>query len=127
MKWFTTWHAAAWELMHGDMATGERLSERAFEIGQGAGVPDAVMIYGGQLAFARVYEGRGEEIIDMLEQSVSAWPRIAAFRAGLASVLCWLDRRVEAAEILKQASADGFHAGLPAPTGSLRLRPVVPA
>jgi class 3 adenylate cyclase len=108
MKWFTTWHAAAWELMHGDIATGERLSERAFEVGQEAGEADAVMIYGAQLAFTRVYEGRGEEIIAMLEQSVAAWPRIGAFRAGAASVLCWLDRRVEAAEILEQARADRF-------------------
>ncbi len=108
VEWFTTWHAAAWELMHGDMATGERLSERAFEVGQEAGEADAVMIYGAQLAFARCYQGRGEEIIAMLEQSVSAWPRIGAFRAGAASVLSWLDRRAEAAAILETATADRF-------------------
>ena len=73
-----------------------------------SGHPDAVLIYGGQLSFARTYQGRAEEIIEMLEQSVSAYPAIPAFRAGFAGVLCWLDRRREAAAILEQAASDGF-------------------
>ena len=44
----------------------------------------------------------------MLEQSASAYPAIAAWRAGLASTLCWLDRGVEAAKILEQAASDRF-------------------
>jgi hypothetical protein len=44
----------------------------------------------------------------MLEQGVSAYPGISAWRAGLASALCWIDRRTEAAEILEQARAEHF-------------------
>jgi tetratricopeptide (TPR) repeat protein len=44
----------------------------------------------------------------MMEQSVSAYPAIAAWRAGLASLLCSLDRGVEAAKILEQAASDRF-------------------
>jgi tetratricopeptide (TPR) repeat protein len=57
---------------------------------------------------ARWAQGRSGEIIEMLEQTVSSYPRIPAFRAGLANVLCWLDRREEAAAIVEAAAADRF-------------------
>ncbi len=57
---------------------------------------------------ARIYQGRAQEIIEMMEQSVSAYPAIAAWRAGLASILCYLDRGAEAAKILEQAASDRF-------------------
>ncbi len=44
----------------------------------------------------------------MMEQSVSAYPAIAAWRAGLASMPGYLDRGVEAAKILEQAASDRF-------------------
>jgi hypothetical protein len=79
--------------LRGDLVAGERLGERAFQLGQEAGQPDAVFIYGAQIAFVRAYQGRGEEMIAMLEQSVEAYPNVPAWRAALASFLCWLDRR----------------------------------
>ena len=85
MNWFATFNTAGWELMHGDLVAGERLFESAFQIGQEAGQPDAVFAYAAALAQARTYQGRGQEIIAMMEQSVSAYPAIAAWRAGLAS------------------------------------------
>ena len=108
MNWFATLLTAGWELMHGDLVAGERLFESAFQIGQEAGQPDAVLAYGAALTYARLYQGRGQEVIEMLEQSVSAYPAIAAWRAGLALVLCYLDREVEAAKILEQAAGDRF-------------------
>jgi hypothetical protein len=45
-------------------------------------VADAVMIHDGQLAFARVYQGRAREVIEMLEQSVSAYVDIDAVARG---------------------------------------------
>ena len=44
----------------------------------------------------------------MLEQSVEANPGIPALRALLASSLCWLDRREDAATILTRAASDRF-------------------
>ena len=108
INWLATAGAAGWELMHGDLVAGERLAERALQIGQEAGQPDAVFTYAAALTQAGVYQGRGGELIEMMEQSVSAYPAIAAWRAGLASVLCWLDRRAEAAKILEQAASDRF-------------------
>jgi hypothetical protein len=108
LKWFATFNTAGWELMHGDLVAGERLFESALQIGQEAGQPDAVFVYAAALQQARIYQGRAQEIVEMMEQSVSAYPAIAAWRAGLASMLCYLDRGAEAAKILEQAASDRF-------------------
>ncbi len=108
LNWFATFNTAGWELMHGDLVAGERLFESALQIGQEAGQPDAVFVYAAALQQARIYQGRAQEIVEMMEQSVSAYPAIAAWRAGLASMLCYLDRGAEAAKILEQAARDRF-------------------
>ena len=108
LRWFAAFPSAAYELMRGDMPAAERLAERAFQIGQEASEPDAVLVYGGQIGYARASEGRGEEIVALLEQSVSAYPGIAAWSAALAWALCWLDRHAQAAEILERVARDRF-------------------
>jgi class 3 adenylate cyclase len=107
-SWLATFVKAGWELMHGDLVAGERLFESAFQIGQEAGEPDAVLAYAAALQQARIYQGRSGEIIEMMKQSVSAYPAIAAWRAGLAVTLCYLDRGAEAAKLLEQAASDRF-------------------
>jgi class 3 adenylate cyclase/tetratricopeptide (TPR) repeat protein len=107
-SWFSASRTAGWELMRGDLVAGERLFESAFQVGQEAGEPDAVLAYAAALQQARIYQGRAQEIITMMEQSVSAYPAIAAWRAGLASTLGHLDRGAEAAKILEQAASDRF-------------------
>jgi class 3 adenylate cyclase/tetratricopeptide (TPR) repeat protein len=108
LDWLATYHTAGWELLRGDLAAGERGAERAFEIGQKAGEPDAVFIYGAQFFGARVYQGRAQEVIEMLEQSAKTYPGVAAWRAGLATALCYLDRQDEARAMLTEAARDGF-------------------
>jgi hypothetical protein len=114
VNWVVAYQTAALLLVHGDLAAVERLAERALKIGQEAGQPDAVLFYGIQILYVRVFQGRGEEIIAMLAQSVEANPAIPALRAGLASSLCWLGRREEGATILKRAGSDQFEHILPA-------------
>ena len=114
VNWAVAFQTAALKLLRGELAAGERLVERAFQLGQEAEQPDAVLFYGVQMIYLRTYQGRGEEIIAMLEQAVQANPAVPALRAGLASGLCWLDRRAEAAVILKRAAADRFEHVLPA-------------
>ncbi len=108
MNWLATFTMAGWELIHGDLVDGERLFESAFQIGQEAGQPDAVFVYAAALIHARLYQGRAGEVIAMLEQSVSAYTAIAAWRAALAVILAYLDRGLEAAKILEQAASDRF-------------------
>ena len=114
LRWFSAFETAAWQLLHGDLAAAQRLAERAFQIGQEAGEPDAILIYGIQLSFVIRAQGRGQEIIAMIEQRANASPGIVALRAGLALTLCWLDRRRDAAVILRQAASDRFEQILPA-------------
>ncbi len=107
-KWIAAYMAAGWESTLGDLVAAERLFESAFQIGQEAGQPDAVLVYAAALQQARTYQGRSQEVVEMMEQSVSAYPAIAAWRAGLAATLRYLDRGVEAAKILEQAASDRF-------------------
>jgi len=106
--WQTEWLTSALALLRGDLVAGEHLVERAFRTGQELQQPDALLLYGIQMFYIRVFQGRGEEIIAMLEQSVEANPAIPALRAFLASSLCWLDRREDAARILTRAASDRF-------------------
>ena len=111
-RWSGSFMCAGLELLHGDLVAGERLAEQAFQLGQEAGEPDAVLIYGAHITIVRLYQGRGGEIIEMLRQSASVFSGVPAFRASLAASLCWLDLRDEARPILEQAASDRFeHVG----------------
>ncbi len=114
MKWVDAFQTAGLRLLRGDLAAGERLAERAFQLGQEAGQPDALLFYGAHMFLLRLFQGRGEEIIALLEQSVQSNPAVPALRAGLASSLCWLDRRAEATVILEKAASDRFEHVRPA-------------
>ncbi len=108
LSWFATYMAAGWELLRGDLAALERLTERALQLGKEARQPDALFVYAGQLIPVRHWQGRGEEVIGLLEEGARDYPRVATFRAGMANVYCWIDRRADAAVIIEQAAADGF-------------------
>jgi tetratricopeptide (TPR) repeat protein len=66
------------------------------------------MIYGAQLMFIRREQGRANEILEMVEQSVSANPGIATWRAGLAAVSVACGREDQARSLLEQDTSDGF-------------------
>ena len=108
LNWFSMFNRAGWELIHGDLVASEPLFEGALQIAQEAGQPDAVFVYAAALQQARIFQGRAQEVVAMMEQSVSAYPAIAAWRAGLAAMIAYLDRGAEAAKILKQAASDRF-------------------
>src|SRR5262249_7106301 len=54
LQWLVGFRTAGWELMHGDLVAGERAAERTFQIGQEAGQPDALLVYGAHLTYARM-------------------------------------------------------------------------
>jgi tetratricopeptide (TPR) repeat protein len=66
------------------------------------------MIYGAQISFLRVLQGRAGQIVALLEQNAKANPLIPAWKAALAWTLCWLDRGDEAAAIVAEAARDRF-------------------
>jgi class 3 adenylate cyclase/tetratricopeptide (TPR) repeat protein len=108
LRWFAAFYGACLALLHGDLAEAERLAEEALQIGSDAGQPDALMIYGAQLAQIRPHQGRTGKMVQLVEESMKAHPGIPAWRAGLAQIYCWVGRTAEAAAILEEAAADGF-------------------
>jgi hypothetical protein len=116
------------ELLHGDLAAGERLAEQAFQLGQEAEQPESVMLYGAQIAFIRFVQGHSDQIIETLRQGTSAFDGVPSLRAGLATALCWLDLHDGARAILEQAASDRFEHRVDASdahgAGSVRRRRV---
>ena len=108
LRWFATFYGACLALLHGDLAEAERLAEDALQIGSDAGQPDALMVYGAQLSVIRVYQGRGEKIVELVKETASANPRIPGWRAALAQIYCWVGRTAEAATIVEEAAEDRF-------------------
>jgi class 3 adenylate cyclase len=108
VRWLETYGAACRALLRGDLASAERLAEEAMQIGADAGQPDVYMLYGGQLQEIRLYQGRGGELIELLEQSVAANPGIPAWRAALAQTLGWVGRTEQSAAVVADAATDGF-------------------
>ncbi len=117
LRWDATFHGgAAQALLRGDLARAEELAGEALRIGSEADEHDARLIYGAQLTRIRLYQGRGAELVELQEQRVAANPTIPALRAGLAQVLCWLDRTEDATPIITDAARDGFeHVGWDTP------------
>jgi class 3 adenylate cyclase len=108
LLWFASVHNATLELLRGDLATGERLAEGAFHLGQDIDALNAALYYGAQLSFVRDFQGRGAEVVEMMEQSVAANPGVPAWRAGLAHVYCELGQAEKAATIVQDAARDQF-------------------
>ena len=108
LSWIATYNRGLWALQLGEVALAEQLTERAFQLGQQAEQPDAVLVYGIALSAIRIYQGRGEEVVAMLEQSVEAYPRLPGWRAALAQTYALTGRHADAAKIVKDAATDGF-------------------
>lgn len=107
-RWNVGFVAAALACMRGELEAGERLAEDALQIGQEAGQPDTAMIYGATLVANRTFQGRGAEVIALVEQLVINYPGVPAWEAGLARTYCFVDRRAEGAEVLARAAATHF-------------------
>ncbi len=133
-RWNVGFIEAAARCARGELETGERLAEQALQIGQESGQPDAAMAYGATLVTNRMYQGRGAEVIALVEKSVSDLPELPAWEAALGLVYCWIGRRPDGADVLARAAAQHFeqlrydqhrmcglamHADTAAQTGSL--------
>ncbi len=108
LNWIAAYNQAGWAHPRGHVAQAEQLIERALQLGQQAGEPDAVLIYGAQLSAVRVYQGRGREVVATLEGTVAAYPHMHGWRAGLAHTYCLLGRQAEAAAIVERAARNRF-------------------
>ena len=107
-RWNAGFLAAGMRCMRGELEAGERLAEQALRVGQEAGQPDAAMIYGGTIALNRMVQGRGAEVIGLIERMVTEYPGVPAWEAALGYTCCLIGRQPEGAEILARAAAQQF-------------------
>jgi tetratricopeptide (TPR) repeat protein len=109
MRWEATFcPGAVLSLLHGDLAEAERLAEEALQIGSDGGEPDAFMIYGATVSEVRLYQGRGDEMVELVEQGVEANPGLPAWGAALAQFYAWTGRSAEAIKIVEEGASDRF-------------------
>ena len=108
LRWNAGFTAAGVRCARGELEAGERLAEQAMQIGQEADQRDAAMAYGGTLVMNRMYQGRGAEVIELVEQMVVNFPGVPAWEAALGIACCWIDRRANAAEVLARAAGQDF-------------------
>jgi class 3 adenylate cyclase len=108
LRWFTLYMDACLALLRGDLTEAERLAGDGAQAGNEGGQPDAFMIYGSQLAVIRLYQGRGEELIPLVEQNAKANPGLPVWQSGLAQLYCWAGRTAEATPIIERAATDRF-------------------
>ena len=107
-RWIAGYVGAALTCIRGDLDAGELLAEQALQIGQEASEPDAAMVYGATVLESRGAQGRGAEVIALVEHTVANNPGIPAWEAGLSRLYCLSDRRPEGAEVLARAAAKHF-------------------
>jgi hypothetical protein len=80
--------AAAVMCIRGELEAAERLAEQALGLGQDAGRPDAVLIYGSAIVANRLVQGRGAEVIALIEQTVTEYPGVPAWDAVRGYTYC---------------------------------------
>src|SRR5262249_55856540 len=56
LSWVAEVGVAAWAVLEGDLEAGERLARQALELGNVAGQPDALQIFGEHRALVRLYQ-----------------------------------------------------------------------
>ena len=106
---YTVAFTGSWRaLLAGRVQQAETLAIEALQIGNDSGQPETGPLFAAQLCETRRYQGRLEEVVDLLAQVTADNPGIPGLRAQLASTYCELDRDAEAAALLVPDVANGF-------------------
>ena len=110
------WRSAMWQamrtLMAGRFDDGERLAQQALAIGQRAQDPNAFPFYAVHMFVLRADQGRLGEQEAILEDFVSRYPALPAWRCALAYTYAELDRPDAARREFEHLAATDF-TGLP--------------
>jgi class 3 adenylate cyclase len=108
LRWVALYMEGMMAQLHGRLGEADTLLEDAVAVGTDGDQPDAVLFYAVQLCGVRYDQGRIEEVIDLVEQSVEDNPGLPAWRAFYASVLCELGRGDEALPMLSHQAIEGL-------------------
>ncbi len=104
LNWVVQVGVAARAVLEGDLVAGERLARQALELGELAGQPDALQIFGEHRALVRTYQGRGDEkLIALSRQAADIHPRMAVWSASTALYETHFGSRDAARALLRDA------------------------
>ena len=112
LRWITALCDAFDAMMRARLDDAERHSELMLEIGTQIGEPDAFSLYAGQLFVNRSFAGRYDELLPLVEGIMDANPGVVAFRLAYGIICLAVDRRDDAAAILREGADDSF-SGIP--------------
>jgi tetratricopeptide (TPR) repeat protein len=112
LAWMTMFKEAGMAVMMGEPERAEEAAGAAVAVGTDSGQPDALTIFGSQVMFARMQQGRLGELVGMVDKAVADNPGLPGFRAILAATHLDAGNHSTALAILEQAAGDGF-ASLP--------------
>jgi class 3 adenylate cyclase/tetratricopeptide (TPR) repeat protein len=97
--WAQLLYEAVLALLQGDLQAAEQWAIQAFEAGKASGQPDAILLFGAQLANLRSFQDRSGELVEELAQFVGEPDSLPAWRAAAAIALIESGRADEAREL----------------------------
>jgi class 3 adenylate cyclase/tetratricopeptide (TPR) repeat protein len=104
LSWVALYMEGMMAQLHGRLEEADALLEDAVGVGTEGDQPDAVLFYAVQLCGVRYDQGRTDEIVELVEQSVEDNPGLPAWRGFHACILCELGRDDEALPMLADES-----------------------
>ena len=109
LSWVAQVGVAAWAVLEGDLVAGEQLAREALDLGNLAGQPDALQIFGEHRALVRMYQGRGDEqLIQLSRQAAGIHPRMAVWAASTALYEAHFGNQEAARSLLREGVENGF-------------------
>jgi tetratricopeptide (TPR) repeat protein len=108
LRWVALYMEGMMAQFHGRLEEADELLEDAVGVGTEGDQPDAVLFYAVQLCAVRYDQGRVDEVIDLVAESVEENPGLPAWRGFHAAALCELGREDEARPMLAARRFDAL-------------------
>ncbi len=109
LSWVAHMGAAALTVVEGNLVAGEDRARKALALGELAGQPDALRIFGEFRALARLYQDRGDaQLIELSRQATSMFPRMAIWPASTAQYEAHFGNQQVARKLLADAVESGL-------------------
>ena len=108
--WYHARYTAMRALLEGRLADAAAMSQRAYELGLPVEPRTATMHFGAQMWLLNHLQGGLAELEDAVRGFVAEYPRVAAWRTGLVTVLLAQGRVEDAQEAFAEFTDSGFEA-----------------
>lgn len=99
IAWTRLLEESTFALLQGDLQASEQWATQAYETGTASRQPDAVVMFGAQVADVRYFQGRLSELVEQTVQLAGEQDSLPAWRAAAALALIESGREDEASEL----------------------------